>query len=517
MTFNTGVIKVSMRDILIVLFRHKKKIVSVFALGAVLTVLAVFTAADIYRSQARLLIRLGRENLAVDPSVSGPTVSAFRDRESEVNSELTILLSRNLIEQVVDELGEETLISSGGKADGAARPVKAAFQCAKGMVKSVLVASGVITAVSPREKAVNTIAEQLSAFVEKRTSVITATLDSESPELSQRTLDTLIRLYLEHHIKVYAAQASPEFFEGQAEQFRNSVQQSERLLAAFRAENGIANMDQQKQVLLTQISDLERQLTDATSQAKSIDARINALNSAVKENPTTRELSRTTGRTNYAADGLKAKLTELHLQEIDLAARYTETHRPLVELREQIRQLEGALAQEQPTHTEVTTGVDLNAQQLHLTLEMQQAELEAQRSRKKALEKELAAQQERLTVLVSREAELAMLERDVQVAEGEYTQYRDNLQRAKVSAALDTDNVSNVSVVQAATWPQAPIGPNRPLSLVLGLVIAAVGSILLAFVVEYFSDTIHSKDDVETHLGVPVLAAVSEKEYARCT
>ena len=133
------------------------------------------------------------------------------------------------------------------------------------------------------------------------------------------------------------------------------------------------------------------------------------------------------------------------------------------------------------------------------------------------MEKELAAQQERLTVLVSREAELAMLERDVQVAEGEYTQYRDNLQRAKVSAALDTDNVSNVSVVQAATWPQAPIGPNRPLSLVLGLVIAAVGSILLAFVVEYFSDTIHSKDDVETHLGVPVLAAVSEKEYARCT
>jgi len=509
--------KISTRDVVMVLFRHKSKVMTFFVVAVILATVGIFLAPDSYRSQAKLLIRLGRENLSVDPSVSGPTVTAYRDRESEVNSELAILLSRHLIEQVVDTMGEDALLPSEGSESSGVRPVKAALRMAKGVVKGALTSVGIMAPMTPREKAIKSIAKQLSAQVEKRTSVITASLDAASPEQAQKTLDALIRLYLEQHIKVYAAQASPEFFESQADQLRNAVLQSEQALSKFRAENGIANMDQQKQVLLGQISDLEKQLADAATQAGAAEARVTALNTAIKNLPKTRELSRTTGRTNYAADSIKTKLTELRLKESDLAARYASDHRPLVEVREQIQQMEGALAQEEETLTEITTGIDTNVQELQLNLETQQAECQAQQKRKAVLEQELTSLRDRLTTLVGQEADLAMLEKDVQVADAAYVQYRDNVQRAKVSAALDFDNVSNVSVIQPATWPEVPVRPNKAASLGLGIALAALASLLLAFAFEYLSDYINSKDDVESHLGVPVLLTVSEKEFKQCT
>ena len=58
----------SLRDMLYLVFRHKVKIVSVFAAVFGLVVLYTYVVQEVYRSDAKLLIRLGRENLSVDPT-----------------------------------------------------------------------------------------------------------------------------------------------------------------------------------------------------------------------------------------------------------------------------------------------------------------------------------------------------------------------------------------------------------------------------------------------------------------
>jgi uncharacterized protein involved in exopolysaccharide biosynthesis len=265
------------------------------------------------------------------------------------------------------------------------------------------------------------------------------------------------------------------------------------------------------------VSLLEGQIHEAASAANAGRAQVTSLEEALAGRLPTVETERTSGKTNWAADDYKSRLTDLRLQEADLAARYAEDHRPLVELRDRINHLETMLATEEETHTEVTTGLDANYRGLDLSLATERAVLEANQARHKTLVDELAEEKAKLAALTGLKVELDRLEREVDVAEQEYRKFRDQWQQAKISAALDRDKVSNVSIVQQASLPLRPIRPLKLRNIGLGLLIGLLGGIGLAFFRDYFDDSLKKDSDVERRLGLPVLASVSESEFRSCT
>ena len=82
------------RDFYYIIFRHRKAALRFFVtIMAAATLFALF-AAEIYRSEATLLIRLGRENVVLDPTATtGQTISVggAQNRTNEINSELKII------------------------------------------------------------------------------------------------------------------------------------------------------------------------------------------------------------------------------------------------------------------------------------------------------------------------------------------------------------------------------------------------------------------------------------------
>ena len=69
-----------------------------------------------YRSEGKLLVRLGRENATLDATVTmGPdsVVAVPLSREAEINSHVEILQSRTLLEQVVDKIGPAAVLHPG--------------------------------------------------------------------------------------------------------------------------------------------------------------------------------------------------------------------------------------------------------------------------------------------------------------------------------------------------------------------------------------------------------------------
>jgi len=187
-----------------------------------------------------------------------------------------------------------------------------------------------------------------------------------------------------------------------------------------------------------------------------------------------------------------------------------------VELREQIAQIEAALHQEEETHTQVETGLNVNYQTLELALQNKQAELQAEETRRDALSGTLERQKDALAALASRELEHERLLREKDLAEAEYREYRDNLQRARVSAALDIDKVSNVRVVQEPTLPLGPVRPNKLRNLALGVLAGVVGGIALGFAAQQLDDTLKTDTEVGRRLKLPVLASVSDGEFRSC-
>ena len=507
-------VRTSIRDILYVLFRHKKKMMAVFAITAVSVTVVTFLMKDVYRSDAVLLIRLGRENLGMDPSVSGPTVSIGQDRASEVNSEVNILTSRYLVEQVVDSLGDEAL--SADDAQGGKGWLKNALSKTVSAGRTLLESAGLSPKLAPREKAIVKFTKNLSVEVEPKTNVVQLNFDAPNAALAQSALDRLVQAYLDRHITVHAAQASPKFFETQVETLESQLTQHEQELEAFRKQYGIVSIESQKENLLQQIGDLRTEVDDIGGQVDASQAQQVAIEKALKKRPAVLEVSRTTGRTNYAADALKGRLLELKLKETDLSSRYPDDYRPLILVREQIGDAEKMLTKEEETHTEVTTGVDAAQQSMQQELESQRTQAQGLMARKAAMSQDLARLQDRLDDLSSHETELTRLQRNVDLALEEYKQYRDNLQRARISTALDIDKVSNVSVVQPATHPLDPVKPKKLLNIAFGLVLGLLAGVGCAFVAEYFDESIRRDEDIVERLGVPLLTVVTEEEYKAC-
>ncbi len=110
--------KTSLRDIFFVLFKHKSRI-AVFFLGIMLTAsVGTFFASRIYQSEAKLFINLGREEVTLDSSASNQgqrRVQVSQSLENQINTEVDILQSQELLEQVVASIGVGAFINDGGK------------------------------------------------------------------------------------------------------------------------------------------------------------------------------------------------------------------------------------------------------------------------------------------------------------------------------------------------------------------------------------------------------------------
>ena len=108
----------SFRSALQVPLRHKRRFLTVFLAVVGTTILVTLLMPRTYRSEGELLLRLGRENMALDPTAtlgSTPILSIQQSRENEINSVIEIVRSRVLIEKVVDALSPARIL---GKNEG---------------------------------------------------------------------------------------------------------------------------------------------------------------------------------------------------------------------------------------------------------------------------------------------------------------------------------------------------------------------------------------------------------------
>lgn len=517
----------SIRDILSAVFRHRRKMQICFCAITILVVVFTFIAPEVYRSEAQILIRSGRENLTVDLSQNERAMTMVHDRqaqESLVNSEVSILKSRFLIGKVVDKIGMDAYLTQKYPATRdpsdsihVLEPVRATLRLVKAGFHKVLVFADLAAKVEPQEEAILRVTNALTVEPIKNSNAILVAFECQNRRLAKDTLDELVEYYLQRHIEVNAAQASPDFFEKQSEEKRVELEKIEETLDTFRRDHRISSLAQQQETILLQIKDMENQRDASAASVESSRARITKLEEEVKGRSDTIQLSKITGRHNYSLDSLKEKLLELRVEETNLAARYTDKYPPLIEVREKIQKAEAMVNGEDPTHTEITTGLDLNYQSLMLDLETERTRYDANRAEYEVLAKEVARLHEQLDFLAEQQVELESLERQRQMAAAEYAQYRDNLHRARISSELDKIKVSNASVVQPATLPLEPVRPEKLVVIAIGVFFAFFCSLGLAYLSELFDDTFRTDGNVEKWLELPVLASVSDEEFRGCT
>lgn len=509
----------SLREVLAVLFRRGKAVVAFFVTVTFFVGLFTYFMPKIYRSDTKLLVKVGRESVSVDPTVVGPTMQVTRDMQNEINSEISLLTSKALAEKAVDILGPETVLRAPLRDPGFLG-IRRGFHAA---VASLSQGFGGDDETSPaaraelREAAVIRLMENLAVEPEDLSNVIWVGYHSSDPAAAQAVLRTVIDQYQRQHVNVYSTQAKPEFFQAQLADIERRLAAKQQDLEDFKMRHQLASIQDQTQLLIESIENLQNGINETNASILASEAKVEAQQKALAGRSETIVLNRVEGRANTAAEAIKGDLLQLRLREIDLAARYSDNYRPLMQVREQIRAAERALAEEQRVGGEITTGIDPNVQALRLALETEQAELSAAKARRAALAKQLSGLQERLDFLVGKAREVDRMEREVELLKLDHANFYETMRRAAISSALDESLVSNVSVIEPPTLPMLPQGPRTLVNLILGAFVGILGGAGLAFLLEYLDQTMRTPAQVRGRIGLPVLASVSKEDFAQCT
>lgn len=448
-----------------------------------------------YRSQAKLFLRLGRENAAVEPltAVGHETLLALPPtREEEVNSVTELIASQQVVGKVVDELGtqfvlgnEESLMSNATevaqttlklrltRADVPTdqQPLSTALGAANGAEVPSMGSDSVV-----RDKAVRHVLSHLTVSAERKSLIITVEYDGRSPETAKTILQAILQTYIELHTNMYRVEGAYEFLKEHADEHRRRLLAAEDELSELRNQTGLASLVEQRSLLLQQLSHTQDELMRAEVELNSRREAVAALEHALAATPTTRVAETTTGVANQGFDLMRQRLFELEVQEQKFRSIYTEEHFELENIRREIAELRGLLKEQPFDRIEQKTALNKNHEDLQLSLLIEKKELAVVQSREAALRGQTKQLEQQVASMNKNALKIERLEREVALLETSYRQYAENVEQARMDETIRQHQLSNISIAQTPTWPARPVWPNLLLNGLLGLFAASAAA-----------------------------------------
>jgi uncharacterized protein involved in exopolysaccharide biosynthesis len=274
---------------------------------------------------------------------------------------------------------------------------------------------------------------------------------------------------------------SYRFLSEQATRLSKQVTQTEQELLALKERTGLIAPESQRLVLVSRIGRLEDELLTVTSGQTAAEAELLALEEQLPRVPRTVITASTRGVPNQGADLMRGQLYALQLREQELQSRHAEEHPELKQVRRQASAARKLLRQESSSREQVTTGPNRIYEDLHLSQVRREVEAATLKARRGALVKQLAAERSALHTLTSYEVQIARLQRRLDLEISHHRKYAENLEQALIDRTLQQERISNISVVQPATYDVKPVRPRWSINLGFGLVLALTASLGLVY------------------------------------
>lgn len=493
----------SLRDIATPLFRHRRLVLLTFC-GLVLgTVLGIILLPKDYQAKMKILVKRERVDTAVTPGRDAVMSNSGSVTEEELNSEVELLKSRDLLEKVAEscnlqqsESGHfwERLISTSEEDE----------------------ADGVQDRQKKISRAVLALENKLHIEPLKKTDLIEVTYDSPDPQLAARVLRTLGNLYLEKTVAVHRPPGAFEFFQTESQHYDQELQAAQAQLARFDREKGVADPQLEKQIALQKLSEFEGTFNATQVAIKETEKRTHAVKDQLASTP---EQSMSTVRSSdnpFLMQQLKTTLLDLELKRTGLLEKFEPDYRPVQEVQKEIADTIDAISKaEKSPDREETTDRNPSYEWLRAELTKSNAELATLNARAAETTNVIRQYRTRIGVINMNGSQQENLLREVREAEGNDLLYKQKREEARIGDALDRQRIVNVAIAEEATVPALPSRPHWVLTLLLGTLLAGLASPGVAFVVDYFDPSLRTPDEVRKVLQIPVLAALPREKERR--
>jgi uncharacterized protein involved in exopolysaccharide biosynthesis len=194
----------------------------------------------------------------------------------------------------------------------------------------------------------------------------------------------------------------------------------------------------------------------------------------------------------------------------------TELYGRMVQAEVELESLSKVYKPKHPKIVQITTDIQNIREKLRQELQKEVENLRSERavlvSRERVLQNTMEDFEQEALATNKKELRYNILERNVEMNKNLYDTLLARLKEADLSGSID---VSNIRITEKATMPQFPVSPNKKRNLMLGLVFGLMLGVGLSFLKEYIDRTIHTEDDVQRYLNLPVLSVIPKADQAR--
>lgn len=467
--FSSNQPPVSLRNFLYVIFKWKKTICAVFITIVLTITFGSFLLKPIYRSTAKVLFTPTSNNeFAILFGVSLRT--PYRYGQDLIASEIQILTSRPVIEQVIYRLGlDEAYYQKKKIFDDNKKPL--AF-----------------------EKLFNDFQKKIIIDRINGTEVLSISFESPDAKLAKDVVNTLVDSYVQYREELFNANSEYEFYNQQIGRTGEELNTLEQRLATFKHGQALPAPELQTQIILRKLADFEKSISEVRQKRINREATLQVLatqtDSATNTSIPSTKTSDSPSRERYIAN-LRGELLNLEIRRSKLMQQFTPEYREIKNLNAEIEE----------TKTKINKEVFQIIREEKIAIDA----LKAEESVLQATIDELNLQLRDLSKL---EYELTKISRGIDDNREIYSMLLKQREQSKILMAKNKSLIP-VTIISRAREALQPVRPNHKLNFIFSLLFGAVLGIGLAFILEHFKHTVDSPEDVEKYLGYQTLASIA--------
>ncbi len=492
----------------------RKRLWLVFGIAALITAFATIYVArkpDVYEAKSQ--VEIGLENNPMYAGKTAPFIYSPVNDPAYFNTQLQILTSPGLLRRVVKTLDLEhnqaflqpqtsqphstwkTITGMLGFGGAEQKPLP-------NQAKQLPLTTSLAPATSSEDLAeakrlapyvsalqalkVEPVRESRAGYY-KETRLIDITFQHGDPETAARITNAVAETFVRSNLekKNEANTTTSEFLSKRVAELQSTIRTDEEKLVNYAKNNQILSLDASQNTVVERLSGLNKSLLEAENDRKIAEAEYNA----AKAPGAASALAEANAKDINESE---SKLSDLKQKRAQLLVEATEEAPEVKEIEQQITELDKHLKESRARNT--------NTLLTNLETKYRQS-----LAREESLRKSFNQQKGETVTQNEAAINYRILEQEIQTNKG---LLENLLSRSKENDVVLAGRPNNISIVDYAIVPEAPVGPARLRSVMLAFVLSLALGVGLALFLEYLDDSVHSTDDVERFLRLPALAVI---------
>lgn len=484
--------KTHLRDYLLVVV-HRKKIVLAFLAAIILTtVIVTLMMVPLYKSTA--VIKIDKDSPSIVSLKGLPT----RTNEEYYQTQYEILKSQTLAEKVIMQLGldknkdfilpKSELSKAYGAAAGfvknaAARIIAPVMGNQRGEEKG--------DAGTPRGETplylINSLISRLEVVPVKNSQLVQVSFTSQDPQLALDITNAVADSYIQYDLesRIDSSREARDFLQKQIELTKAKVEHSEKVLNQYASKNEIIFLNSERDSILAQkLAETSTALNGVMNERMQKEALYREIRESGSEIPAILN--------NPLIQGLKKDHATLEAEYFNLAKTFTPDYPQMKNLKSQITSIEQRIEKEKS---------DL--------MRSVYADYSTALKKEAYLRTAVEAQQRKVLDFQDKASQYQTYKREVDVNKELHNSLLQKLNEVGV-AAMST--ASSIQVMDKPRFPRRPYKPDIALNLFLSVIFGCMGGVGLAFLVEYFDNTVKDTKAIEKTMNLPSLGMIPHQQ-----